>query len=600
MKDKLSGKITSEEALVAAAGSVLRTNLPDFRGDRYIVPWWYERERLRLHEGVYQTTDLLDCVNARIPHVFAHVSTVDPELIAYTPDAAAGEADRQLTIALGRFLRKYYPLLPDEKIRDLVADHKAELSNEVEFLSGEDIAKAYDETSATSCMAGKKWTVNPLQAYDAPNIRMAVLRDPKGVINARCMVYEPSETDKRMIRCYGDSKLHKRLSRLGYRSGIWAGAKFKTIEVSKGEGVYAMPYLDGSGTSGGSHSYVALIDGVITALSPIGKDRIVPALGTGYAVSATNTSGRVILKPVESGKFLVKDVVTGCDINLLTDEATNVYYNVAVGVTTQDVSDWPRARPTYGRDVVPVHPDTPTFTHPYGGRMVDTAENRASCGYKRLDETLYPDGGWSTTAITTTSGKVIRRDDLVLVADAGEKKYYHTSEVQKSWIKLHKTMYPAYAATKADFVKTKTGRKVSKLIHEVSTVWNGDLVFSRGVREVYALDKTWYYTKDLGEPTVDAYYEHLRSMPLSDVKAYAANHTTYCSTPNGTVRTRYATPAQIVAMIDSTWRVTNPIKAIKKYLELWIAEAEAVEFPSPALVEHVQVEVETEEMECVA
>ena len=50
-----------------------------------------------------------------------HVSPSDPNMIAYTPDRACAEGDRQIKTTMGKFLRKFLLVVNDDVIAQLEA-----------------------------------------------------------------------------------------------------------------------------------------------------------------------------------------------------------------------------------------------------------------------------------------------------------------------------------------------------------------------------------------------------------------------------------------------------------------------------------------------
>ncbi len=169
-------------------------------------PWWAQREDARIRYEVYDETDVTKAVNKNTPGLFVHISQEDRNFVAYTVDGEAGKRDKQLKIAPGRFLRKFFPLYTDNYINELVAQHLGDANAVVEYLTTYDeIVEAYTPNLDSSCMTVGKITIDGLHPPAAvlcnlPNIKLAVLRT-NGSVTARTWV----RTDtKKYIRIYGN------------------------------------------------------------------------------------------------------------------------------------------------------------------------------------------------------------------------------------------------------------------------------------------------------------------------------------------------------------------------------------------------------------
>lgn len=292
------------------------------------VAWWTVREEWRFQRSLYASTLLTATIN-RLGLYFAHISTEDKTMVAYTPDAQSGEADRQVRLAPGRLLAKVAPFLAEEYRTWLVNQHIAEVSDEVHFLDGEDIVKWYISTTASgdeqtssglaSCMTGKtdyKESEYPALVYNTPGVRLAVVK-AGDKISGRCLVYEnPNDPeDKRYIRGYGAPFLVTRLKNRGYKAGGWVGVKFNTVKSSRGRSTdnyttVVTPYLDANGgMCSANGSTVAIVDGVLTGVVDLSGARI-PRTG-GYLERCTHfvvpsTGGYTTLHHLNSEDFAVE------------------------------------------------------------------------------------------------------------------------------------------------------------------------------------------------------------------------------------------------------------------------------------------------------
>lgn len=513
------------ESLVKQSYFSTLSNLP--------IPFWAVREQVRINHKLYGITDALESINRHIA-CFAHISTEDRTLVAFTPDRNSGEADRQVRTTIGRLISKVLPFADDKYIQALIAEHNSELTNEIEFITGEDIAKTYAAgfNKVGACMSGKSFDVQPTLIYDAPGIKMAVRRDADGEIIERAMVYENGD-DKRYIRMYpgSGSALVRRLQRAGFKVGNWCGVQFRTIfhpidgEAGETRSV-VVPYLDANGghaTLIGSS--VALFDDKLTAVTQTQYEAIKRRYPMGHEryMQIPGTSGYVTLRPLKSTDFTVVDSLTGETVCLLKDDRTaRSVYRDGVIITTysEDVSNYQTAftRSAIGSTVeVYIVQDTPTFRE--GWRTwVDNATNRAGCGQYQLDESVYPeDRGWYTRYNTTTIeidgvAKRVKLEDCVwlVTTEGGEKKVF-AKEITKKHTKLHRVTgkLPGYAEPGAKVYKTSTNRKVHPAYNDnIYVYWDGTADFSRGRSSVYV--------DDFGKSVRAKDAQHLRAYYASD------------------------------------------------------------------------------------
>lgn len=151
--------------------------------------YWKDRERLRFDRGEYEHT-----VWAREQESFTrrdvyrdhyvHVSLENPEMIAYTPDAKYGEADRQVIMKPGRYLKKYFSELGNDRIEELVHWFTTgELPNplkssKVEITNDPDKVQWVYEHGPQSCMSGTDWRCHPARVYATEDMGVAYALDP--------------------------------------------------------------------------------------------------------------------------------------------------------------------------------------------------------------------------------------------------------------------------------------------------------------------------------------------------------------------------------------------------------------------------------------
>ena len=547
LKDELRKKITKSEDMPHFSIAQL---FLDSKRNYISPPWWLMREYGRIETEVYPVpTNVIDSLNILNPQYALHIAEEDPTQIAYTPDKGYGEADRQVRTGLARFITKYYPHLPDDHIRDLQAEHLAELDSTFEVLTGEDMIAVYTSGAVGACMSkgdiSYHGQVNPTKVYDVPNVGMAVLRDKDGKISARTMVYTPTPEDKRFIRCYGDSKLRPKLERSGYRAGTWHGVEFQTIPMGPSYAdTYIMPYLDGEGGMGSwEKSMVALIDHKITSVT-LEMSSSIKRINPSGVQCAISTTGSIILGNVDSTKFKATCMLTGVEINLLTQRSYDFWDGVTLGkiTDTSEHEDLDRVYYTTNQQAR-VLSTTPRFIT-RGRYYIDTTSLRLACGFVRLDPTLYPEeqgwfqkGDYDNPAIETYEGAWVKKADAVYVAalrdGSVQFRYAHESTISIGYVKLHAIhkgiLY--YAAPGVKVVKTVTGRKVVPKLYPVVQLYNGQWDFSRNTLSPQMLDKYYYFPRGtvLGEyttPGCDFYNAELENYLLNGDTPYTGSSAT--------------------------------------------------------------------------
>jgi hypothetical protein len=163
-KKLLAEKLDSKEKYFAVVGSATSGSQAAQNSAIYFentlfraspIPWWHEREMMRMKHGIYKTSVLTEALNAVWAGQHAvHVSREDPTQLAYTASVEDGERDKQLRVSPGRFVRKYFPLLSDKQIQLLEEAHKTDLDTSYLVARTEDaIAEVYTNMSGdTGCM----------------------------------------------------------------------------------------------------------------------------------------------------------------------------------------------------------------------------------------------------------------------------------------------------------------------------------------------------------------------------------------------------------------------------------------------------------------
>jgi hypothetical protein len=481
--------------------------------------WWWVREACRFAAGVYQplpeqTRALLR--DYGLSKYCVHLSVEGgATMIAYTPDARAGETDKQLRTTLGKFLRKHLLLVTDHAIADMEAAFRAEMSDEIEIIPPDRIAEAYVQ-GPSSCMTHHKahWNLkhHPAEVYNAPGFGLAVLRNGAGQISARSLVWvNPGDpTDKRYLRVYGDAALKRRLERNGYRCANFAGARIKAIPVHNEPDVYVMPYIDGPGGASEPNNpgrYVALVSDTEIELLSYERRKLVNKIAemmngdvNKYSFMATGTSGRATLKKVDFSLLDFTCKITGEKYSAADVAPVIAYIDGGFWrVNPQNLPDTfvsCHAKVTEMSDGSPAPSDTArvmaaldhTFRH--GVRMLDTPATREHFGFKPLGS-RYTDQRWAAegeAVLDLLNGCYILVSDAVRVVidDGGEAVAGWTHKDDTAgMVRLHnvENNVRAYATSGSTYYTTNTGRKVHPKLHSVVQCWNGVWAFTRSVVE---------------------------------------------------------------------------------------------------------------------
>lgn len=483
----LKDKITSKEQLIKvfreSGGGSFEYRAEALKVNTGIEPaWWAVREHARLKEGIYQTTEALDFVNKH-SRAFAHISELDKTKVAFTPDKAFGERDAQLVINFGKLVQRVIPFASDEYVKQLTESHAADLSDEVEWVTGPQIANVYATTAVASCMVGKSWTgANPLLAYDAPGIKMAVLRDSAGNINARCMVYE-TDTEKRMIRNYGDGRLQKRLMRLGYVLGGWQGVKFRTIMEPTGypnRFNVRVPYLDSmGGTSTVNHCTLMLMDGVLQGVQ---SEKKIALSGAGVTMVSPGTSGYVTLTNHDSSQFTKIDCITGKPFNTLEQTSVKCYHNGELGTTTAESlmgRDWVVASMLDAGRFVSVHMNRSLVFEQSYSFYLDRDHERRFLGFVKLSPKYYDSTDWygkATVLVIDEDSQEhhVLREHTVMVYDGTQRKRIHKTELSKKFVRVaDESGEKWYVTPEVEVLRTPSKAKVVRGIHDINEGWQG-------------------------------------------------------------------------------------------------------------------------------
>ena len=239
---------------------------------------WQEREEAMFQQGVYQAPPWAQepFWEARSHEHFAHISLLNPVLMAYTQTPGHGQADRQTQIKPAKYLAQNFPTLTPRQLTFYAewfakGDRPDAMSHAVLGFANtpDEIVDVYDK-GPHSCMRSKK-AVAP---YGAGDLAVAYLTDPDrpesvmaralcwpeqkvyGRVYPTVEYYENQQHDQQLFgskdvaKAYNDS-LADRLRKLGWTSILenesgFDGARMlkMPVESNSSQQVYRFPYLD--------------------------------------------------------------------------------------------------------------------------------------------------------------------------------------------------------------------------------------------------------------------------------------------------------------------------------------------------------------------
>ncbi len=235
---------------------------------------WHKRENARFDSCEYLPIpwNADEWYEQYAPIHFAHISIDQPGMVAYTPDAESGIADKQLRTTPGRYLAKYAKQLSKAAIADYVDRVKADLAPLKLATEEKDILWIYAK-GPQSCMDGRNFSLtsenHPCKVYAGPDLAVAYMGglptapDTRGVtesadkITARSIVWPEK---KIYTRIYGDTTLGVILTRAGYTKGTLDGARLRRIPYKNGRG-FLMPYVDAADSVSADGEFWVLHDG---------------------------------------------------------------------------------------------------------------------------------------------------------------------------------------------------------------------------------------------------------------------------------------------------------------------------------------------------
>lgn len=450
------------------------------------TPWWLVREALRIIEGVYTVSPVLERLNNTGMYTHAlHVSITDPTLVGFTDSPSMGEADRQTRMTLGRYLSKYYPLLSAQEVDRVQSLNSAYVNTQLEFITGEDIVRAYREEMASgvgACMSKTTWSFeqHPTQAYDAPAVKLAVIRDGAGKIQARSLVAEKADGYKVYIRTYGARELIRAiLEREGYKKGDFTGVWLKAAIVGEtgSEVRLAFPYLDQCDTIASSESNrIALIGDRVRVLTASERD-VLARLDPKYIGSA-NAEGRVTLKRSPADVFTKTCVITGQQFDTLSGESPrflDVWYQgqKALAQASAVPANWVAVGTRKGA----LYTDPSNLVDTPAGRILNAPDELEYCSVVELSHSHYPAGTYERlqdSAILADGSRIRKTDSYYLATSLSDYELRHKDApaAGKTFVCLQYLGRPVKALKDA-FVLLPSGRKAHPILHKLVQCWDG-------------------------------------------------------------------------------------------------------------------------------
>jgi hypothetical protein len=254
-----------------------------FRIGRYQLPqWladeieqdaaWKAREASRFEDGTYTKLPWADAPWFKEEHErrnhFAHVSTTDQGMIAYTPTDSYGREGRKTRISPGKYLTQYFysnlyceprqetgalNVHGNKVTCDALSWYARNFSltygtaETLKFATTPDEIVSVYINGPDSCMSKGMDDFNcdghPCRIYGAGDLALAYTQETGGRITARALVWP----DKKLVgRIYGDDMtLQMLLEEQGYAKSNWdalVGAKM--LKIRARNNTYVMPYID--------------------------------------------------------------------------------------------------------------------------------------------------------------------------------------------------------------------------------------------------------------------------------------------------------------------------------------------------------------------
>lgn len=201
---------------------------------------WKEREKARFKSGEYFPVPWHAAKwlkkNKECEHHFVHVAKGNASMLAYTPDEAYGQQDRQVRMSPSKYLARFYgKIIAERTIKNWCAAYKRIHGSEHQLkfaYTADDIVRVY-RVGPHSCMKNSE----RVAAYAGPDLAVAYV-ERKGRIVARAVVWPKK---KWYYTMYGDRELLKHLlDAEGFTYHSLVGARLTHDSVSS----YGLPSID--------------------------------------------------------------------------------------------------------------------------------------------------------------------------------------------------------------------------------------------------------------------------------------------------------------------------------------------------------------------
>lgn len=478
--------------------------------------WWWYREQMRLSLGIYpaRTSVLADVISGFNLHQYCIHSSTDPETpyaVAFTPDAVAGEADRQIKVSsLAKLIKKLCILVTDEHAGKIEAAHRAEMDPTFQIATTkEEIENVYRNMDGDrGCMRydGDHWELpdgfHPSHVYAHPGVAVAYHTNVNGAIKSRAVIFELPDGTKGYLRIYGDNALKRKLEVNGYTQRSLADVKLAVIrlpEDTHGANRIVVPYIDGVGGNqdnyDGTYGYIDAADP--DSLQLVSSSRASKLSAAGIRVDRfkghTSVTYRVEPQDLSSIKFTCP--LTGIEVDSTLDETLLVFHNGKVQKVLA-TGDSRRRFPSGCNFMIdgrwkPVRAaaDVPS----YNGHYLPDAVTHFNL--VTLDPEVYPDGGYVTQAETTLiDGRRYRNGDTLRVyrADGTEDRVLRSAMKSRAdraaWVKDGYTIVTSgdylIHADHPGAVTLHDGKVVHGGRHDIVTLYNGQQALSAGSRVI--------------------------------------------------------------------------------------------------------------------
>lgn len=197
--------------------AAIAARLSRLKGVRYQprpvkVGGYEDRERARFANGEYSPVVWVKEKWWReIDGHFAHVAVKNPTMIAFTPDPAKGAADRQTSIAPGKYLQMFFgDKMTPQEIKMYALQHAAKYDcHDIKFATtAEEIQEVY-KTKVGSCFDGTKANL-----YGSGDFAVAYLMED-GKVKARTVCAPERKKYVRIYPC-DNAQLRGGLEKAGY------------------------------------------------------------------------------------------------------------------------------------------------------------------------------------------------------------------------------------------------------------------------------------------------------------------------------------------------------------------------------------------------